>query len=114
MECTWFKRSTQSFGAVAGAAAVFFAAVALGYVRRYSIPVVAGIGIYSCFFALFLLLLVPGFFQIHGAKVKAIGLLFCPYLFYAATSNDFHWLAFGKLVLLASVPIAIFAIFPVS
>ena len=114
MECTWFRRSTQSFAAVAGAAAVFFAAVALSYVRRYSIPVVAAIGIYGCFFGLFLFFLVPGFFEIHGARVKAIGLLFCPYLLYAATSNDFHWLAFGKLVLLASVPIAIFVIFPVS
>ncbi len=113
MACTWFNRSTKAFAAVASAAALFFAAVALGYVRRYSIPVAAAIGIYTCFLGLFLLLLVPGFFEIRRARATGIGLLFCPYLIYAATNNDFHWLAFGKLLLLASVPLAVFVFFPV-
>ena len=112
MACTWFDRSTKVFATVACAAALFFAAVAVGYVRRYSIPAAAAIGIYTCFLGLFLLLLVPGFFEIR--RTGAIGLLFFPYLIYAAANNDFHWLAFGKIVLLAAVPIAIFVFFPVQ
>jgi membrane protease YdiL (CAAX protease family) len=112
--CTWFDPPAKSFAAVTGAAALFFAVVALGYVQRYSIPIAAAIGIYTCFLGLFLLLLVPGFFEIRGARARAIGLLFCPYLIYAATNNDFHWMAFGKLAMLASVPIAVFVFFPVK
>ncbi len=84
----------------------------MGYVRRYSIPIAAAIGIYTCFLSLFLLLLVPGFFKIRGART--IGVLFYPYLIYAATNNDFKWMAFGKLLLLAVVPIAVFFFFPVN
>ncbi|MEO8126145.1 MAG: CPBP family intramembrane glutamic endopeptidase, partial [Bryobacteraceae bacterium] len=105
-------RSTRSVAAVALGAAVFFAVVALGYVRRYSLPLVPALGIYFCFLGLVLLLLAAGFFSLRGAKA-AIGLLFLPYLTYAAANGDFRLQALGKLVLLASVPIGIFLLFPV-
>jgi len=92
---------------------VFFAVVALGYVRRYSLPLIPAIGIYACFLGLVLLLLAPGFFALRGVKA-AIGLLFVPYLIYAATNGDLRLLALGKLVLLTCVPIAIFLLFPVQ
>ncbi len=112
MACTWFDRSAKVFAAIAALAALFFGAVALGYVRRYSIPIPAATGIYTCFLGLFVLLLVPGFFAVRRAW--AVGLLFCPYLIYAAANNDFHWMAFTKLALLAAVPMAVFIAFPVQ
>jgi membrane protease YdiL (CAAX protease family) len=112
--CTWSDRSTKHFAAITGAAAIFFAAVAYGYVLRYRIPIVSAIGIYACFFTLLILLLIPAFFPHVRMKPAVMGIFLCPYLLYAAATNDFRWLALGKLLALLAIPVAVFALFPVK
>jgi uncharacterized protein len=107
------SRSTKTFAIVSGTAAIFFAAVAYGYTLRYSIPLVSALGIYGCFFSLLLLVLIPAFFPELRAKPVAMAVFLGPYLLYALTNGDFHSIAFGKLVMLAIVPVAVFSLFPV-
>jgi membrane protease YdiL (CAAX protease family) len=112
--CTWSDRSAKNFAAVTGAAALFFAAVAYGYTRRYSISIASALGIYTCFLSLLILLLIPGFLRIQWPRPIAMGLFLCPYLMYALTNNDFRWPALIKLALLVVVPVTVFALFPVK
>src|SRR5258707_104026 len=111
--CTWSDRSTKTFAAVVGGAALFFGAVANGYVQRYHIPFVSALGIYACFLSLLVLLLIPAFFRLPKIKPIVLAWFLCPYLLYAASNQDFRWFAFGKLLLLIAMPVAIFTLFPV-
>lgn len=101
------------------AIAAAFLPVAVGYVNRFSLPVSAAFGIYACFVSLLLELLATAVEQgrLLLARFKPWALPLClilPYLAYAAGTGDFQWIALGRLLLVAGVPLLLYSALPVG
>jgi hypothetical protein len=108
---------------VYSAFALFFGVSAAVQLRRYPVSGPALVGIYACLLLLIALWLLPAFpdlrrrararFAGAGGACAAWALLLMPYCLYALGTGDFSFLALGRLAAMASVPIQIFAVFPV-
>jgi membrane protease YdiL (CAAX protease family) len=113
--------SPRSFLAVAVLLAIFFAAVARVYLRRYALSTPAAISIYLAFTLLLILSLAPAWQSSRRAKQTAVRYqpllvflsIWCtPYFLYAAGTGDFRWTALLKLLVIAALPVAIYSRFP--
>ncbi len=119
------KPDWKPFAIACALLATIFAAVAIPYARRYSLPTQAAAGIYTCFLLLLCLALLPGTQWGQAlliAKVSSIRshwrtlpafLLFCiPYLLYATAARDFHLSALLHIAVVALVPPSLYLAFP--
>jgi membrane protease YdiL (CAAX protease family) len=105
--------------AVVGALALIFAAVAATYATRYALAWPALTGIYACFVVQVAEALVPGFLvsreilrrYLRPWHFPAVWCL--PYLLYAIGTGDWRWAAASKLLAIAILAVAIYAVFPV-
>jgi uncharacterized protein len=113
------KRTWWPFGAVLGALALIFAALAATYSKRYGLSWPGLLGVYLCFLLQLAEAIAPGFAVSREAAHRIptpwlLPLLWClPYLLYAAGTGDWRWAALGKLLLVAIPAVAIYILFPV-
>lgn len=117
------KRPWLPFAATLVALALVFAWYAHIQLVRYPMPPVEAAAIYACLLLLFALYLAPGFdapreflrARIGGLRSSAVCLILflAAYLLYCAATGDFRWIAFGKLIALAALPLGLFALAPV-
>jgi membrane protease YdiL (CAAX protease family) len=105
----------RRFAAIHGALALFFGAYAISYFRRFSLSATQKVSIYVCLMLLLGLALAPGFPQLRRKRGAALGVLLflIPYLIYCAGTGDFRWVAFGKILGLASLPFFLLSAVPV-
>ena len=117
---TWVDRPSRSFLAGICSLLVIFAAVAALYAERYKVSTSAAIGIYLAFSLLLVLSLAPASQSTrtrNSAETSRAFFVFLPlwclpYLCYVAGTGDLRPAALLKLVLIALVPLAIYALFP--
>ena len=112
---------SRSFLAGTVSLVIIFAAIGSVYLRRYAIPAPAATGIYLAFILLLILTLAPAW-PGNRRVIQSLGrthplLVFLPmwcfpYFLYAAGTGDFRWTALLKLLLIASIPAAIYSRFP--
>jgi len=106
------------------ALALFFGWYATVQIRRYPVGAPQAASIYTCFLLLTALYLAPGFAvsrswlarRLRGTRGAAASVVvfLLPYLIYGAGTGDFRWTAFAKLAALAALPLALFAVAPVT
>lgn len=116
-------RSRWAFASVVAAIAIALLPVANGYVKHYSLPLSAAVGIYGCFVLLLVLMVGPAMEagrallgRLIAGRYRAVvvvALLIVPYLLYAAGTRDFRWLALVRLVAIAAPVVAVYSLFPV-
>jgi membrane protease YdiL (CAAX protease family) len=102
----------------------FFGVAAALLIRKHPVELGEAVGIYGCFVLLLGACLLPAFrtpcawlqrqVQALGAIVIVIPVFIVPYLLYAASTGDFRWFAFARLLALVAVPVVVYSIFPVT
>jgi uncharacterized protein len=114
-----FRRS-RSFLATVVSLAIIFAALARIYSGRYALSTAVAVAIYVAFTMLLVLSLAPAWMHRRAdqaeprlrALLVLIPLWCSPYLIYAAGTGDFRWTALLKLVVIATLPAALYTLFP--
>jgi membrane protease YdiL (CAAX protease family) len=101
--------------------AAVFAMTAVPYARRFHLGFGEAIGIYTCFLSLLYLALLPGVSLWRSQLVRIAAapsgpaffvVFLIPYLVYALSTSEFHWMGLARIAIAVFVPPLIYLALP--